>query len=869
MESFLRAVGLAPSEGTPLCEMPVASRRRPSSADRRALSLQELRDLLPDLAGVAAGTEPGILSLEDEARSLEYLAPKEALELLRRWSEALKRRARAEESLVSFKAQFLRSNALEKAFQGLRKNEAWKHEMADRPLFSADGSSPAEVFAAELRSVLQLSLPRAASQLAQPLQEVLSEPSAPPETVAAALTALRAFKEDWREAVRAQAAKSLERRLDSLKYELQKMPCVSELGPARRVLRERVAVLALLLQALADLRLGMETRGAEIDSALVVLGLQTSPGGSNSSRQTGTTSTTAESSSRSRASSAISDSSKGTEEPIPEMPNLADCEAAVDAMVTKTEHGMREGLRLLRLPTSPLHFVPGSELRLRGHDIRVAVCSLIAHWLEDEKPAFFDVLQRIHQVLRKEAPPARDSLATSELVTLRETLRAERRALLDQLEGLDERLRVIDEQLNLPTVVQDVQVSTESGTLFNCGAKQSASEDKTVEPRLNAGCQLAGALSGIAETLAVENQRSVERFGAQLQLRRAELLSALREHLAAEEGRLSALVVAPSGVVNAAQVAAEAVYGAFEENRQLCDLVQKALGPASSQVSELCAGSRCRARWMDGNYYDATIHTVLPDGSVVVNWLRPRPGHECKERPLRTISGVGGDDTLHRILQKVDIHFEGLGSEGPSGSEAALSVFQQRRPQDRRCADCGAEGPEWASISFGIYLCATCVEEHKRLGPSRSLVRQLNDGWGWTKSDLKYMTAGGNEAFLSCLEEYPEVKVLPAATRYSTRLAEYYRRHLDALCTGAQLPGKPSIEIARQPLANADFLSRPEALEAVKEAAKRFEDAAKVASSQCKLARSASLIEDLPPALLEAPRSMSEALKSRRRKVSC
>ncbi|CAE7501668.1 Arfgap2, partial [Symbiodinium microadriaticum] len=435
------------------------------------------------------------------------------------------------------------------------------------------------------------------------------------------------------------------------------LPSPLRLGPARRVLRDRVAVLALLLQALADLRLGMETRGAEIDSALVVLGLQTSPGGSNSSRQTGTTSTTAESSSRSRASSAISDSSKGTEEPIPEMPNLADCEAAVDAMVTKTEHGMREGLRLLRLPTSPLHFVPGSELRLRGHDIRVAVCSLIAHWLEDEKPAFFDVLQRIHQVLRKEAPPARDSLATSELVTLRETLRAERRALLDQLEGLDERLRVIDEQLNLPTVVQDVQVSTESGTLFNCGAKQSASEDKTVEPRLNAGCQLAGALSGIAETLAVENQRSVERFGAQLQLRRAELLSALREHLAAEEGRLSALVVAPSGVVNAAQVAAEAVYGAFEENRQLCDLVQKALGPASSQVSELCAGSRCRARWMDGNYYDATIHTVLPDGSVVVNWLRPRPGHECK-----AMLSQGLDDVAPADEDEDDDH--GCGNDG-------------------------------------------------------------------------------------------------------------------------------------------------------------------------------------------------------------
>ncbi|CAJ1450125.1 unnamed protein product, partial [Effrenium voratum] len=301
---------------------------------------------------------------------------------------------------------------------------------------------------------------------------------------------------------------------------------------------------------------------------------------------------------------------------------------------------------------------------------------------------------------------------------------------------------------------------------------------------------------------------------------RTELMVALRDHLEAEEQRLSSLAVAPGGSPGAALVAVETLQQAAEENRHLCLRVERALG---ASCSEFCAGRRCRARWMDGNFYDATIHTVLSGGSVVVNWLRP-PAQIQLDRPIRTISGVGGDDTLHRIVQKADIQVENL-SQGPSDLQA-LTIFRDRPPEDQSCVDCGAACAEWASVSFGTYLCANCSEEHTRMGPCCSLVRQLNDGWGWTKMELKYMAVGGNSSFLACLDQYPAVKVLPATARYATRFAQYYRRHLDALCIGAQLPSKPLPDSAAQP--GCDFASRAEALALAQEAQRRFEEAAQV-----------------------------------------
>lgn len=86
------------------------------------------------------------------------------------------------------------------------------------------------------------------------------------------MAALRALKEDWREVVRLQAARQLEMRLDALLYQLQKVPL--ERPYSRRLARERLQLLALLLEGLNELRSGLELRAAELESALLALGLR-------------------------------------------------------------------------------------------------------------------------------------------------------------------------------------------------------------------------------------------------------------------------------------------------------------------------------------------------------------------------------------------------------------------------------------------------------------------------------------------------------------------------------------------------------------------------------------------------------------------
>eukprot|EP00927_Polykrikos_kofoidii_P051064 TRINITY_DN44878_c0_g1_i1.p1 TRINITY_DN44878_c0_g1~~TRINITY_DN44878_c0_g1_i1.p1 ORF type:complete len:1030 (+),score=194.91 TRINITY_DN44878_c0_g1_i1:183-3272(+) len=1007
MQSFISAVGLG-GHGTSSWTSVQSSKAQPKDdSDKQSLPIDDLR---PDLARIAAATEPGILALEQEARGLATAPLQTALACLQQWSQGLRRRPRPEEPLASFKAQFLRSNALERALEGLRKNGAVRaaifeqelltlppavppasppfgpvanpsggygtnSEQTSRAQRTTSVSPPELVLASELRSILQLCLQRAAAPAAVPvLRAALAIGDGGQASERTALLALRALKEDWIEVVFGQALRGLERRLDSLSYELQKSAIArkehlkgeGDAAGLRRASRDRVTVLALLCSALAETRSRVEARAVEAVEALGCAGLLSEDSGG---REDGSVRAIMDGDSNDDSRSSQHDAAHsectasmlnkakkvlvdGTGESS--LPSVSDCETAVSSMLLKTLPGMREGLSMLGLPNEPVSFTPGEELRLQNIDVRDAVIAMIGHWVQDERTEFFESLKNLRSIFAplevcddpnlSGTSTTAVSLRNGELLAKRDRLLDERRELFERLAEIDKEIKDVSLQLAesvsdgsaevgaanaaVKTVggpiqlIKDVSVamdpscapevslpsgrasaaadaasdaeeaapSTQSGVgngrsprLLPSFPTSIASSRTTTLPKHTRffvppassshpkpfptddasgetiGNDLASVVGSVAKAVAGESQRAVERLATQLQERRGQLVESLAQHLESERERLFAKALADdvkgiSGTDMGAAVAQERLTKCLLAARELCDHAELAVGGRSDSkaADTFPVGMRCRARWIDGKFYDAAVQSVTGDGSVVLNWLRPCADAATRSSigsKLVTVSEVGGDDTLHRIVPREDVRplqdaKNGVRSKSDD-AEAAKRLFESRTEEDLLCASCailsggasaenvavdaGASAAKWALVSFGLYLCESCAHEHEALGARVCLVRELGDGWGWKHIEIEHMRHGGNAAFCKAMERYPALRGLSTKELFTSRFAEFYRRHIDAICTSAQLPQVPSQEAAAQP-GTAEFVGGVEAIAAVKEVAERFELAAGVAA---------------------------------------
>lgn len=73
-------------------------------------------------------------------------------------------------------------------------------------------------------------------------------------------------------------------------------------------------------------------------------------------------------------------------------------------------------------------------------------------------------------------------------------------------------------------------------------------------------------------------------------------------------------------------------------------------------------------------------------------------------------------------------------------------------PENQKCFDCPSRFPQWASASFGLFLCLGCSGKHRSYGPSISFVRSLTLD-KWTFEQLEIMSVGGNKNFRAYLEQ--------------------------------------------------------------------------------------------------------------------
>ncbi|EQC41049.1 hypothetical protein SDRG_02105 [Saprolegnia diclina VS20] len=134
--------------------------------------------------------------------------------------------------------------------------------------------------------------------------------------------------------------------------------------------------------------------------------------------------------------------------------------------------------------------------------------------------------------------------------------------------------------------------------------------------------------------------------------------------------------------------------------------------------------------------------------------------------------------------------------------QMAMAVQQELRklPGNNKCVDCDAPYPQWATVSYGTFMCLECSGRHRGLGVHISFVRSVTMD-SWTDKQIRMMQLGGNDHFRSEFNAAGVPKTLTIAQKYNTPQAEAFRARLQALVEGSSPTPLPRWDPSHNPAA--------------------------------------------------------------------
>lgn len=115
----------------------------------------------------------------------------------------------------------------------------------------------------------------------------------------------------------------------------------------------------------------------------------------------------------------------------------------------------------------------------------------------------------------------------------------------------------------------------------------------------------------------------------------------------------------------------------------------------------------------------------------------------------------------------------------PPRDEPLTMESIERLPGNQECADCGASGPEWASVNQGTIICINCAGVHRSLGVHISQVKSLRLD-AWKPQEIRVFKAkGGNREVNRKLAEdanlpFPRLRPNSSKSEVSRFIAKKY-----------------------------------------------------------------------------------------------